>query len=297
MSRDSSKTQNADSLSGLCLALSAYMLWGLLPIYLNMLAHISAIEVTAHRIIWSVPFAAMVLLVLGRGRDILKSITSKRMLGMGAVTAFFISMNWGIFAWAVAHERTVNVALGFFINPLISIMLGWVLLGEQLGRLQWVAVAIAVLTVTAGSLPWVAISLPICFALYALFKKILPVDPILGYFVEVFILMVPALACAAWFELEGNGAFINGDNLSVWLLLFSGAITAIPLMLFAGGAKRLRLSTIGILQYSSPSIIFLIAVLYLNEPISFGQMVAFPLIWLALILYSIPLIRSMRQKD
>lgn len=276
---------------GFLFAFSAYLLWGLLPFYMKAVAHIPPVEVVAHRVLWSVPIAGVVLLMLGRTGDIAAALRSPRTLLMAALTAAIISLNWGIYIWAIAVDRTVETALGYYINPLVTVLLGAVLLGERLDRLQVVAVALAalavlVLTVAAGGLPWVSLALALTFAAYGYFRKTLPIGPSQGFFLEVLLLSLPSLAYVVWLEATGRGHFFTDGGANIGLFALAGPITAVPLILYAFGAKMLRISTIGIMQYMSPTIIAVIAVFAFGEPFGVDRMVAFGLIALALALYT-----------
>ncbi len=276
---------------GFLFALAAYLMWGFLPFYMKAVAHIPAIEVVAHRVIWSVPIAGGLLIWLGRTDDIRRALRTPRTLLMGALTAALITVNWCVYVWAIAADRALETALGYYINPLFSVFLGAVLLGERLGRAQIAAIALAVVAVAIltwenGGLPWVSIALAVSWGFYALFKKTLPIGPAQGFFLEVLILAIPALAYVGWLEANGNGHFGDQGMTDVWLLMASGLITAIPLILYANGAKLLRLSTIGIMQYIAPTLIFFVAVFIFREPFSRESAVAFGLIWAALAVYS-----------
>ena len=293
--------ENRDTPAGLAYAVSAYVLWGFLPLYMKLLHHIPAAEVVAHRVLWSVPIAGAVLVALGRTADLRAALTSPRTLAMGVLTAGLISINWGIYVWSIGAGHALDAALGYYINPLFSVALGALLLGERPSPLQMVAIALAVsavvvLTVAAGSLPWVAIGLFVSWGFYALCKKQLPVGPNRGFLLEVLILLGPALAYMGWLAAQGQGHFLVGVARDSWLLLGCGAVTAIPLMLYANGAKRLRLTTIAILQYIAPTMIFLCAVFVFDEPFGQARMIAFPMIWAALILYSFTMARQMRAR-
>lgn len=281
----------AQAARGFLFAFSAYLLWGLLPFYMKAVAHIPPVEVVAHRVLWSVPVAGVVLLMLGRTGDIAAALRSPRTLLMAALTAAIISLNWGIYIWAIAVDRTVETALGYYINPLVTVLLGAVLLGERLDRLQIVAVVLAalavlVLTVAAGGLPWVSLALALTFAAYGYFRKTLPIGPSQGFFLEVLLLSLPSLAYVVWLEATGRGHFFTDGGANISLFALAGPVTAVPLILYAFGAKMLRISTIGILQYMSPTIIAVIAVFAFGEPFGVDRMVAFGLIALALALYS-----------
>ena len=286
--------------SGFFYALCAYVLWGVLPLYMKAVAHIPAIEVVAHRVVWSLPVAGALLVWLGRTADIKRALRTPRTLMMGMLTAVLISINWCVYVWAIAADRALETALGYYINPLFSVLLGAVLLGEKLKPAQMVALALAVLAVLLltwenGGLPWVSIVLAVSWGFYALCKKTLPIGPAQGFFLEVFILAIPSLAYLIWLQSTGAGHFGNGSWSDVWLLMSSGLITAVPLILYANGAKLLRLSTIGIMQYIAPTMIFLIAVFLFREPFSTETAVAFGLIWAGLALYSWSMFFAGRQ--
>lgn len=293
--------QSDDTPAGFAYAVSAYVLWGGLPIYLKALSHISAGEVVAHRVIWSLPIIGLLIWITGRTADLKVALRSPRLLGMAAITSVFISGNWGVYIWAIANERALDGALGYYINPLFSIFLGAVLLGERLSRLQWAAVALAglavvVLTVEEGRLPWVALALMLSWGGYAFCKRKLAIGPNQGFFLEVAILCVPAFAYLGWLAVTGRGSFLGGAAWDTWLLMGCGLVTAIPLILYVNGAKLLRLSTIGILQYIAPTLIFLVAVFLFDEPFGTARAIAFPMIWLALVLYSVALVRQARAR-
>lgn len=288
---------SGDSLSGFFYALVAYLLWGFLPLYMKALAHIPPPEVIAHRVVWSIPVALVVLWWTGRTADLRAALTSPRLLGMGAMTAALISVNWGIYVWAIGSGHTLDAALGYYINPLFSIFLGAVLLGERMGRLQMVAIALAIMAVgiltwEAGQLPVVALGLTLTWGFYAYLKKRLPIGPNQGFTLEVVILLVPALAYMAWLESQGTSHFRQGVAWDDALLIGCGIVTAGPLMIYANGAKRLTLSTIAIMQYIAPTMIFLTAVFVFDEPFSQVKLLAFGLIWVALVIYSAPILAA-----
>jgi len=285
---------------GFLLALGAYLLWGLLPFYMKAVAHLPLAEVIAHRIIWSVPIAAAVLIWLGRTADFKVALRSPRMLAMAALTATLITVNWSIYVWAIAVDRTVETALGYYINPLVNVLVGALLLGERLNRLQIVAVVLAavaviVLTVESGTLPWVSLALAFSFAAYGFFRKTLPIGPSQGFLLEVLLLSIPSLAYIVWLALKGEGHFATGNTTDTLLFTGSGIVTAVPLLLFAFGAKLLRLSTIGIMQYIAPTIVFLIAVFVFGEPFDTTKAIAFGLIWAALAIYTWSMLAASRR--
>lgn len=291
---------DVDTPQGYAYAISAYVLWGFLPLYMKAVAHISAVEVLAHRVLWSVPVAAIVLIVLRRTNDLVAAFRQPKMLLMATVTAGLISVNWGIYVYAIASGQALDAALGYYINPLFSVLLGAVLLGERLNLLKVVAVllasgAVVILTIDAGRLPVIAVALFVSFGFYAYFKKSLPIGPNQGFLLEVLILCPPAILYIIYLFASGGSHFFVGVPLDTWLLLGCGVVTAVPLLLYANGAKLLRLSTIGMLQYIAPTMIFLIAVFVFNEPFGQARMIAFPLIWLALVIYSCSLWQETRQ--
>jgi chloramphenicol-sensitive protein RarD len=290
MTTQASDSQKAAA-RGFAFALSAYLLWGLLPLYMKAVDYIPAMEVVAHRIVWSLPIAGVVLLLLGRTADVKAALRSPRTILMAAVTAAIITSNWGIYVWAIATDRAVETALGYYINPLVSVVMGAVLLGEKLNRFQLSAIGLAVLAVLilaldAGGVPWVSLALAITFALYGYLRKTLPIGPSQGFFLEILILFVPALGYIIWLQTRGEGHFLPSHPNDIALLIGCGPVTAVPLLLYAFGAKLLRLSTIGLMQYIAPTIVFLIAVFIFGEPFSGVRVVAFLLIWMALAIYT-----------
>jgi chloramphenicol-sensitive protein RarD len=288
--------KNQDTLRGFGFALSAYVLWGFLPLYLKAVSHIPAIEVVAHRVLWSVPVAGLILVVLGRTSDLGRILRDPKALAMGCITATLVSINWGVYVWAIAAERTLDGALGYYINPIFSVFLGAMLLGEKLNKLQWAAVglaaaAVGVLTYANGSLPWPALALTLSWGFYAYFKRSLPIGPNQGFLLEVLILSPVALGYLIWLGGQGGGHFVP-LTMDMWLLMGCGIVTAVPLMLYANGAKGLRLATIGIMQYIAPTMIMLIAVFVFEEPFGSARAIAFPMIWAALGLYTFAMFRG-----
>lgn len=289
----------ADTGRGFLLALSAYLLWGAMPLYMKALSHVPTLEVLAHRVIWSVPVALAVLLVLGRTRDLRIALRQPRTLAMAGLTAALVSVNWGVYVWSIQNDQALEAALGYYINPLFSIALGAVLLGERLSRLQWVAVglaavAVAVITIEAGSLPLVALALTLSWGFYAFFKRALPVGPNQGFTLEVILLTPLALVYLGWVGARGDLFMLGAGPVDMMLLLGCGVVTAVPLMLYANGAKGLRLSTIAVMQYLTPTLVMLQAVLVFSEPVALGKAIAFPMIWAALVLYTREVLRLRR---
>ncbi|MBB1491363.1 EamA family transporter RarD [Paracoccus sp. MC1854] len=283
-----------DSPRGLAFGIGAYLIWGVIPLYLHGLAHVSPAEVIAHRVLWSLPIALVVLGHHGQFGTVIATLRQPRLVAMAAVTAALISLNWLVYVWAIANGQTIEAALGYYINPLFNVLLGWTLLGERLTRPQLAAIslaalAVALLTIAAGGLPVVALSLTLSWGTYAYCKRRLPLPPNEGFTVEVLLLFPFAAAYVLWLAFTGQNHF--GTNAHDTLLLAgTGLITAVPLMLYANGAKLLRLSTMGVLQYVAPTMVFLTAVLVFREPFEGVRLIAFPLIWVALVLYTATLI-------
>ena len=293
------KPQNVDTLRGFGLALTAYLLWGFLPFFMKQLAHIPPVEVVAHRVIWSLPIAGVVLWLRGGFGTIGAVFRSPRMLGMGLITACLISVNWGVYVWAIGTGHALDAALGYYINPLFSIFLAAVLLGERLSRAQVLAIglaglAVAVLTWEAGRLPFVALALTLSWGFYAYFKRSLPIGANEGFLLEILILTPPAYGYVIWLAWQGTGHFMDGVVMDSGLLVACGAVTAVPMMIYANGAKLLRLSTIGIMQYIAPSMIFVIAVFVFGEPFGQARLVAFVMIWTGLVIYTSAMLRQAR---
>ncbi|MEL6202055.1 MAG: EamA family transporter RarD [Pseudomonadota bacterium] len=282
---------------GFVYALSAFGLWGLFPIYLKAVAHIPVWEVVAHRVIWSIPAGLIILLIISK-IDVLRAALKKpRLLASAALTATLISINWGVYVYAVASDQTVEGALGYYINPLINVVIGAALLGERLDRLQAVAIglaiiAVTILTVQAGGLPWISLVLACSFGFYGYFRKTMALGPAEGFTLEVMLLSIIALPLVTWLFLTGQGNFATTGWSDMALLLAGGPVTAIPLILYANGARMLRYTTIGVMQYLAPTMIFLIAVFVFGEPFGFVQLIAFCFIWAALAVYAMSLFRN-----
>ena len=294
-------SDNRDSKAGFLYAGGAYFIWSILPLYMKLLAHVPAWEIVPHRILWSIPLAGLVVWKMQLWADIKAAISSPRMLGLAFLTAILITINWGIYVWAVTSGRALETALGYYINPLFSVFLASVLVGEKLNRVQMFAIALAavavgVLTYENGGLPWVSLILSTTWGFYAYFKKTQAIGPQQGFFLEVLILAIPSIALLLWFEAEGTSHFLRTGWPDTALLVGTSLFTAVPLILYAMGAKLLRLTTIAIMQYSAPTMIFLIAVFIFKEPFSHYKMAAFALIWTALAIYTGSLVKAHRAK-
>ena len=287
---------------GMFAALAAFVTWGLAPLYFRALGSVPPFEIVAHRVLWSALLLALMLATLrftGGFERVGAVLRQPRLLALLALTSLLTSSNWLVFIWAIDAGRLLEASLGYFINPLVSVALGAIFLGERLRPLQATAVAIACAGVAwrvwqLGSLPWIPLFLAGTFGLYGLLRKRAPVDAVGGLFIETLVVAPLALAWLLWLHAQGSLAFGSG-NPAEWLLPLTGVITAIPLMLFAVGARRLPLATVGFLQYIAPSLNFLVAVLLFREPFDTTQLVGFALIWLALAVYSADMVRAGRQ--
>jgi chloramphenicol-sensitive protein RarD len=276
--------------TGVAAAAGSYLIWGLFPLYFRALAGVPAPEVLAHRILWSSVFMVLVVSAARRWGDVLRQLRVPGTLPTLAASALLISTNWLVYIWAVHQGHVVEASLGYFVNPLVSVLLGVVFLHEPLSRRQAAAVALAaagvlVLLVQAGRPPWVALTLAGTFGLYGLLRKRARVDPLAGLLAEVCMLLPLAGAWLGWLWLGGTAHFGAGARVTL-LLGASGVVTAVPLLLFAVGVGRLRLSTVGLLQYLNPTAQLLIAVFAFGEPFGAGHLVAFGCIWASLALYT-----------
>jgi chloramphenicol-sensitive protein RarD len=287
--------------AGTVAAVLAFLLWGLFPLYWKMLAAVPAVEVVAHRTAWG--FVAMAAWVTQRGRwkDARAVASRPGTIARLAGSAVLIAVNWLLYVWAVAHDHVVEASLGYFINPLVNVLLGVLVLGERLSRAQRVAVAlaaagVAVLTVGHGRLPWIALALAVSFGLYGLARKTVGADSVVGLLWETGLLAPLAAGWLLSLEARGSGAFGAAHPGASALLALGGAVTAVPLVLFAQGARSLPLSTVGLLQYLSPSIQFLLAVLVFREPFTPAHAAAFAFIWAALAVLTWDLRRRLRHE-
>ena len=285
--------------TGLLNGVAAYGLWGLLPLYFKLFPTVGSVEVVAHRVIWSVVFLAVVLISVRLFPHFIAALRQPRILGALTLSALLIAVNWLIYIWAINNAHVLAGSLGYFLNPLVNILLGMVFLHERLRRAQIVAVAIAALGVAAlaaGELQtlWISITLAVSFALYGLVRKLTPVPAPVGLAVETLVLAPPALAALIWFGMEGTLAF-GRDSIETVLLIGTGAITSIPLLLFAGAARRLPMITLGLIQYIAPSLQFLIGYFLLGEPLSDARLASFGLIWIALALFVADSLRAMKR--
>jgi chloramphenicol-sensitive protein RarD len=283
---------------GFLLGLTAYALWGVLPVYFKALSAVPAVDIVAHRILWSLPFLA-ILIVATRGWDKVRAVASRpRTLGILFVTALLIGGNWLLYVYAVTSGHILAASFGYYLNPLANVLLGRFALKERLSRLQWAAVAIAaagISVLAAGALGqlWISLTLCVTFALYGLLRKVVPADAITGLAVETALLFPFAVAWLAWQAAAGQ-PWMGFSDRQALLLLLAGIVSTTPLLLFTAAAKRLPYSTMGMLQFIAPTLQFLIAVVLYGEPFKSAHAVAFAAIWTALALYVVAMLRAPR---
>lgn len=276
---------------GLAAAVSAYLIWGVFPLYWALLGHLPALEIIAHRVLWCAVFVSL-WLFWSDGRGWLRRALAGRRVGRLLIaSSLLISINWGVYIWAVTNGRVVDASLGYFINPLLSVALGVGVLGERLNPVQWSAVGLAAagvlwLTLSQGALPWIALLLASSFAVYGLIRKQVAVEAVPGVAIESLILTPVALGWLLWLGVTQRGAFLAGSAGQDALLIVGGVLTALPLIGFAYGARRIPYSLVGILQYISPTLQLLSGVLLLGESFGPDRAIGFGCIWLALAIYA-----------
>jgi chloramphenicol-sensitive protein RarD len=287
--------------SGPIAAALAYILWGLFPLYIKQIQQVPAIEIVLHRSTWSLLFMVGLLVLLRRFAWIRAAALQPRTVAVFALSALLLACNWLLYVWAVNHNRLLDASLGYFINPLVSVILGYVVLHERPRPAQWAAVALAAggvlwLALAAGGVPWISLVLALSFGFYGLLRKTASLGAIEGLALETLLLAPLAVAGLLWLGLTGQGHFAQGDTRLDLLLLVSGPATAIPLLLFAAGARRVTMATLGLLQYLGPTIQFVLGVFVFHEAFSVSRGVGFVLIWAALALYSAESWRVMRRQ-
>lgn len=286
-----SQDERASLRVGVLYGASAYVLWGLFPIYFPLLKPASPFEVLADRFVWSFVFLAMIMTVTRSWSRMGDVLHNRRVMLMLVGATLLISVNWGVYIWAVNNDRVVEAALGYFINPLMVVLTGTLLLGERLRPLQWTAVgiaavAVAVLTAGYGSVPWIALALAFSWAGYGLVKKLAGVDPVASLTVETAYGTPFALAFLLWLSTQGTLVFGHSSTGNTLLLMMTGVVTAIPLVLFGAATNRVPLSMIGVLQYLTPCLQFLLGILVFNEQMPASRWFGFGIVWLALVVFT-----------
>lgn len=297
MNRADAKAQDRiDARQGFTLGVAAYSLWGVLPIYFKALRSIDAADIVAHRIVWSVPVLAALLTVTGTWKEVGEALRNRRAVAMLFVTATLIGVNWLLYVYAVNSGHILAGSLGYYLNPLANVLLGRIVLKERLVLLQWTAVALAAAGISAlaiGALNqlWISLTLCVSFATYGLLRKIAPVDAVAGLAIETGILLPFAGGWLILSFLSGDPIF-GSSTIDVLLIALAGIVTATPLLLFTAAAKRLRYSTLGMLQFLAPTLQFLLAVVIYGEPFTLAHAIAFGAIWAALGLYVLAILRQ-----
>jgi chloramphenicol-sensitive protein RarD len=285
--------------AGILAGLGAYGLWGVFPLYFPLLEPAGGIEIVAHRVLWSLLFVALLLTVLRRWGQVRAVVRDRRSMVILAAAAVLIAVNWTVFVYGVNSGHVVETSLGYFINPLVSVLLGVVFVAERLRPLQWLAVgiaavAVAVLTVDYGHPPWIALSLAASFGTYALMKKLVRVQAVPGLFVETALVALPAAVVLGVLQVRGEGSFAAAGAGHALLLVSSGIATAVPLLLFAAAARRIPLSTVGLLQYVTPLMQLSIGVFVDGEPMPPARLVGFAIVWVALAVFTVDSVRTAR---
>ncbi len=275
---------------GVLYAIGAYIMWGLFPLYWKQLETMPALQIIGHRIGWSFILLLLVVLVTGQWRAFRREAMSVKTVRIYLVAAVLISVNWFTYVWAVNHGYVVETSLGYYINPLFSVLLGVTIFHERLRPVQWLPIVLAALgvlylTITYRALPWIALALAFSFGLYGMVKKTAPLGSLYGLTLETGLLFIPALAYLVGCELAGQGAFLHSSTTMNWMMVGAGLVTTVPLLLFASAAPRVPLTMIGILQYINPTMQFLLGVLVYHEPFTHDRLIGFGLVWAGLILF------------
>jgi len=284
---------------GVIYGLAAYLCWGFFPVYFKSVKVVPPLEMVSHRIVWSLAFLLLLITWKGAWRSMLGLLTLPKSLSVLVATTLLIATNWLVFIYAISVGEVLQSSLGYFINPLVSVMLGWVFLRERLERPQWISLGLAAtgvmyLAVQYGSMPWIALILAASFGLYGLIRKALHVEPLVGLTVETLLLAPFALFYLVQLNQQGAGVFLVHSTKLDLLIPMSGVVTAIPLLLFAAATKKLRLATIGFLQYITPTLHFLLAITIFGETFTHTHLVSFLFIWAGLALYSLHAYRTVR---
>ena len=291
---------DAEVRSGVILGLLAYTMWGIFPVYFKLIELVAPTEVLVHRVVWAVPFGALIIMGRRQWPEVRAAFVERSMLAWLALAALSISVNWLIYIWAVQNERIFEASLGYYINPLIYVAVGVVLLGERLRRPQVIAVilafiGVAYLTISGGIFPWVALSLAALFTAYGVIRKQVAIGAMPGLFVEITLLFPFAIAWLVFLIVGGQASFGAGDTGLSMLLVLGGPVTVMPLLLFAISAKRLSLTTIGFMQFLAPTLQFFTG-LYYGEKLTTAHLVCFGLIWAAVLFFSYDALTAGRKK-
>ena len=276
---------------GVAYALLAYLAWGLFPLYFRFLAGVGAVEIVLHRVAWSLVFLLALLAGLRRWQWLAPLARQPRVLAAAGLSALLLAGNWTLYVWAVMNGRVLDASLGYFINPLVNVLLGSVFLHERLRPAQWAAVALAAagvawLALRGPQFPWVGLAIAFSFGLYGLLRKTAALGAIEGLTLETMILAPLAIALLGWWTWQGSGGLAGHDGATLAWLVGVGPLTAVPLLLFGAGARRIPMATLGLLQYVSPTLQLLLGVWLFGEPLAGARLLGFALIWVALAIYS-----------
>lgn len=287
--------------SGLPPAIGAYLIWGFLPLYLLLVSSVPPFEFVGWRIIWTMPFCLLIVILRGQWPAVRAALANRRKLGWLAVSALLIGLNWLVYVWAIQRGHVYAASMGYYLNPLLNVLLGTLLLGERLTRLQWLAVAmasVAVALLLAGALTtlWISLCLAFSFALYGLVRKQVEVGSLPGLTIESAILLLPAVAIAWWYASGPDGSAFGKDAWLSLAIVLGGILTAVPLLLFALAAKRMDYSALGFIQFLAPSIVFILGLTVFDAPLLPAQMASFALIWGAIALFVWDLLRQRRSR-
>ena len=275
---------------GIWNGLAAYVMWGFFPIYWKLLHEVPAMQVIGHRISWSFLLLIVVILFTKQWKDFRSAALTPKIIGIYAIAGVLLTINWLIYVWGVNSDFIVETSLGYFINPLISVLLGVLFLRERLRTMQWIPVGLAAagviyLTVTYGRLPWIALSLAVSFGFYGLMKKLAPLGSLYGLTLETALVFPIALVYLAFAGFNGTGSFLHEGRLTDILLIGTGVVTSIPLLMFASAARQIPLTMIGVLQYVAPTLQFLIGVFLYHEAFDQSRLIGFGLVWIALVIF------------
>ena len=298
---DSRSTRSLTSAeTGVALAIMAHLIWGGMAVYFGLIRHISPIEIAVNRGFWALPIAAAVVTVLGQWADVRRAIASPRTLLILVLCSALIIFNWSVYVWSIQAGRTLESSLGYFINPLLNVVMGYLFLGERFTGSQKLALALAAVAVliqtfALGHVPWLGLMLASTFCLYGFLRKVIPVGSTQGFFIEVAISALPLLGAEYWLASRGAAHF-GGTTFDTAMLVGCGVMTASSLMLYAASIRRIRYSTAGLLQYISPSLVFLTAVFIFHEPLNGLKLLSFAIIWVALAVFSVSAVRDERSR-
>jgi chloramphenicol-sensitive protein RarD len=290
-----------ESRTGVINAISAYLMWGLAPIYFKLISAITPDEIMIHRVLWSSIFLFVIVILSNKWRSLIKVVCQPKLLGKLTITASFLGVNWFLFIWAINNDHLLDASLGYFINPLFSVALGVIFLGERLRKWQLFAVVLAIVGVLIqliiiGSLPIISLALAGTFGIYGLLRKKLYVDSFIGLLIEsVLMLPVALIYWQLFVTSETSNMLNNAMNLNI-MLMCAGIVTTAPLLCFTAAAKRLALSTVGFFQYIGPSIMFILATTYYHEPLVMAKLITFAFIWSALAIYSVDSLKAHKEK-